>query len=209
MNGLTFPELEPKFVRHVFTLRTKEEIDSSSVEKVLTREFCFESQSFIYAQQPHESKVACVTHEHRGKTMPGVDALITNDPMVTLVIRTADCGPIFIYDPDHHAIGLVHSGRRGTELQILTHTIGAMQYQFVTDPSKLIVILGPCIRPPLYEVDFAAEIRHQAVLAGVKKFRDCRCNTAEDLERFYSYRMEKGNTGRHYSAIALVPRAKY
>ena len=57
-------------------------------------------------------------------------------------------------------------------------------------------VLGPCIRPPHYEVDIAAEIGRQADRAGLGNFIDCGLDTAADLSRFYSYRMELGKTGR-------------
>jgi copper oxidase (laccase) domain-containing protein len=65
------------------------------------------------------------------------------------------------------------------------------------------VVLGPCIRPPDYEVDFAREIQQQAKQAGVGLFHDSGLNTAADLSRFYSYRKEMGKTGR---MLALIVR---
>jgi copper oxidase (laccase) domain-containing protein len=62
-------------------------------------------------------------------------------------------------------------------------------------------VLGPCIRPPDYEIDFAAEIGHQAARAGVGNFIDCGLNTASDSARFYSYRKELGITGRMMALI--------
>ena len=64
-------------------------------------------------------------------------------------------------------------------------------------------MLGPCIRPPHYEVDFAGEIGRQAGRAGVGNFLDCGLDTAADLDRFYSYRLESGKTGR---MMALITR---
>ena len=61
--------------------------------------------------------------------------------------------------------------------------------------------LGPCIRPPDYEVDFASEISRQAARAGVGNFIDCGLNTASDPARFYSYRKELGKTGRMMALI--------
>ena len=66
-------------------------------------------------------------------------------------------------------------------------------------------VLGPCIRPPDYEVDFATTIAEQAKAAGVGAFFDCGCNTASDLERFYSYRKEHGTTGRMMALLTLDP----
>jgi copper oxidase (laccase) domain-containing protein len=78
-----------------------------------------------------------------------------------------------------------------------------MRREFGTKPEDLIVVLGPCIRPPDYEIDFAALIREQAGKAGVGEFHDEGENTACDLARHYSYRIEKGRTGR---MLALIMR---
>jgi len=63
--------------------------------------------------------------------------------------------------------------------------------------------LGPCIRPPDYEVDFARAIAEQAGRHGVGRFFDCGVNTASDLNLHYSYRIEQGKTGRMLATIQL------
>jgi copper oxidase (laccase) domain-containing protein len=67
----------------------------------------------------------------------------------------------------------------------------------------MLALLGPCIRPPYYDVDFASEIIRQLRLEKVGKVVDSGLCTAADLKRFYSYRAEKGQTGRHFAAFAL------
>ena len=64
-------------------------------------------------------------------------------------------------------------------------------------------MLSPCIRPPYYEVDFAQSIVAQIRAEKVSKIYDDGENTGSDLERFYSYRMEKGRTGRMLAYLAL------
>jgi copper oxidase (laccase) domain-containing protein len=71
-----------------------------------------------------------------------------------------------------------------------------MTREYGADPADIVAQLSPCIRPPQYEVDFAAEIIRQLRRAGVRHVADSGANTAADLERYYSYRMEKGRTGR-------------
>lgn len=135
--------------------------------------------------------------------MAGVDGLITNQSGHTLAIYVADCGPIWLADAKSGAIGLLHSGKKGTEGNILTAGLAAMEREFGTRPEDVTAVLGPCIRPPHYEIDFAAEIGRQAEAAGITEFSDCGLDTAADLARFYSYRMEKGKTGR---MMALITR---
>jgi copper oxidase (laccase) domain-containing protein len=63
--------------------------------------------------------------------------------------------------------------------------------------------LGPCIRPPHYEIDFAAEIERQAHACGVRQYHDCGICTASHLDRYYSYRAEKGKTGRMWAVFMI------
>jgi copper oxidase (laccase) domain-containing protein len=77
--------------------------------------------------------------------------------------------------------------------------------RFGSDPANMIVQLSPCIRPPHYEVDFAAEISRQCRTLGVQQLHDSGTCTACDLGRYYSYRAEKGKTGRMLAMIGLHP----
>jgi len=68
------------------------------------------------------------------------------------------------------------------------------------------VQLSPCIRPPSYEVDFAAGIRAQCLESGIRPehLHDCGICTSTDLQRFYSYRVEMGKTGRMLALLGRV-----
>jgi polyphenol oxidase len=163
----------------------------------------FGSREFHTARQVHGGRVAVIEQGSVSET-PGVDGLLTQDAGALLGIYVADCCAIFLVDTRRPAIGLVHSGRKGTEQNIAGAAVRRMSEQFGTDPTDLIVQLSPCIRPPYYEVDFAAEIQSQLHAAGVTKVFDTGENTGADLERFYSYRMEKGRTGRMLALLALA-----
>ena len=102
------------------------------------------------------------------------------------------------------AIGLVHSGKKGTERAIVPKAIQQMREHFGSDPAELIVQLSPCIRPPHYEIDFAAKIIEQCRAAGAKNIHDPGVCTACDIDRYYSYRAEKGKTGRMLALLGLV-----
>lgn len=133
--------------------------------------------------------------------VPGVDGLITRETGSILAIYVADCGAIWLADRKTGAIGLLHSGKKGTESNIFQHALEQMARHFGSRPEDVTAVLGPCIRPPDYDVDFAAQIGNQAALAGVGNFIDCGLNTASDPERFYSYRKELGKTGRMMALI--------
>ena len=154
------------------------------------------------AEQVHEAEVAVVTEENRialsQSSAAGVDGFVTATPQAALGIYVADCGAVFLADPVRRAVGLVHSGKNGTKLGITVRAIELMGEHFESRPEDLVVVLGPCIRPPAYEIDFAADIRRQCLDAGVPpaQYHDSGQCTSSNLELYYSYRMEKGKTGR-------------
>lgn len=157
------------------------------------------------AEQIHGAEVAIVRENDSTRLWPGVDGLITPDPDVLLGIYVADCGAVYVVDPVKHVLGLLHSGKKGTEKNITGKAITLMQTTFGSDPYDLHVVLAPCIRPPAYEVDFASQIRAQVLDVGVpqEQFQDSGICTSSNLQQYYSYRLEKGATGR---MLALLGR---
>lgn len=159
------------------------------------------------AEQVHGNAVAVVPGAERIlapdglSVVPGVDGLVTARSGVVLAIYVADCGAIWLADRKTGAIGLLHSGRKGTEGNIFGVALETMAREFGTDPRDVVAVLSPCIRPPDYEVDIPNAISDQAAAAGVGNFIDCGLNTASDLSRFYSYRKELGKTGRMMALI--------
>lgn len=199
-------------ITHAFTLRepgldvqTDRETALGRLEKThadLRRELGLADRAFVTAQQVHGAEVVRVTAANAAQ-QPVADGLITNDPRVCLGIYVADCGAVYIVDPVRRAIGLLHSGRKGSEQGITRVAIEKMQSEFGSNPRDLIVQLGPCIRPPHYEIDFAQQILADARAAGVLEVHDCATCTACDPERYYSYRRELGKTGRMLALLAL------
>ena len=159
------------------------------------------------AEQIHGCEVAVVptaeeiTAADGLPVIPEADGLITVESNQVLGIYVADCGAIWLADKRTGAIGLLHSGKKGTEGNILGEAVELMQKRFGSNPKDIIAVLSPCIRPPHYEIDFAADIERQAQASGIGNYVDCGLDTAADLERFYSYRMEKGQTGRMMAMI--------
>jgi polyphenol oxidase len=165
------------------------------------------------AQQIHGNKIAVLDPEscsgsrvgREGREFPACDGIITNQRGIVLGVYVADCCAVYVVDPKTPVIGLVHSGRKGTELGVVPNAIKQMIDRFGSDPANMIVQLSPCIRPPHYEVDFAAEIVRRCRALGVKMIHDSAVCTACDLKRYYSYRAEKGKTGRMLALIGLNP----
>jgi copper oxidase (laccase) domain-containing protein len=161
------------------------------------------SRCLVTAEQVHGAGVAIVDAS-TPVPVAAVDGLITAAPDVCLGIHVADCGPVYLVDPERRVIALLHSGRKGTEQAITSVAIRRMVEVFGSDPARIICQLGPCIRPPLYEVDFAAAITEQARAAGLREVHDCRTCTGANVDRYYSYRVEKGRTGRLLALLALT-----
>ena len=159
---------------------------------------------FITAQQVHGARVIAVEGALESRCFDDCDGLITSQPGVCLGIYVADCCAVFLVDSARKAIGLVHSGKKGTELGIVSNAIQMMCEKFGSSPADLMVQLSPCIRPPHYELDFAATIVQQCRSAGVTAVNDCGVCTACDLDRYYSYRAEKGRTGRMLAFLSLA-----
>ncbi len=162
----------------------------------------FAPGSMATAEQVHGGHVAVVRGAGRHDA---VDALVTNVPGLALGVYVADCAAVYMADRHGRAIGLAHSGRAGTAANITGRTIDLLRAEFGVEPSDLVVHISPCIRPPLYETDFAADILAQARAAGVAGVRDDGICTGSDLDRYYSYRVERGKTGRMLAALSLTP----
>jgi len=109
--------------------------------------------------QSHGNRVALVTKDDRGLGgwppevgAHDVDALVTNLPGILLGITIADCLPIFLLDPVRNAVGVVHSGWRGTAGCIVRNTIALMREQYRSDPEDVYAAIGPGICGKCYEV---------------------------------------------------------
>ncbi len=202
MKSLRFPGLTQRGLPHFFTLRHPIPLESIHLSGELQGEGF--PAAMVSAEQVHGAGVAKVGRGDAGQIIPQADALISSETGISLVVRVADCGPVWLHCAKTGAVGLVHSGRKGTEQGIVPATIRAMKKEFGADPARMLGLLGPCIRPPHYDVNFAGEIARQMKAEGVAEIVDSGLCTASDPERFYSYRREKGQTGRHFAVLAKM-----
>lgn len=112
----------------------------------------------VTSDQTHTTNVRPVGKEDLGKgiTRPrdykDVDGMITDQPGVLLVTFYADCVPLYFVDPVHKAIGLSHSGWRGTVGRMGQATVEAMEKSFGSQPKDLLCAIGPSICQDCYEV---------------------------------------------------------
>lgn len=126
------------------------------------RRFChaigITPEQVVCTDQTHTANVREADHSHCGegvtkpKTWTDVDGLVTNEPGVALCTSFADCVPLYFYDPVHHAIGLSHSGWRGTVAQIGAVTIHKMAELYDSKAKDILAAIGPSICQDCYEV---------------------------------------------------------
>ncbi len=96
--------------------------------------------------------MAVVKEEDRGGRFPDTDGMVTDVPGICLVTFYADCVPLFFVDPVHGAIGLSHSGWRGTVGRMGKVTLQLMEQKYGTDPEQVVAAIGPSICQDCYEV---------------------------------------------------------
>ena len=174
---LAFPALEElDFVKHAFTTRAggvsegvcaslnlsfsrgdAEEAVRENFRRV-AEELGVPEDRFVFTDQTHTDNIRVVTEADAGKglTRPkdyrDVDGLVTNVPGLVLSAFTADCVPVFLADPVHRAIGLVHSGWRGTAGRIAQKALRLMNEMYGTDPADVICAVAPSICHDCYEI---------------------------------------------------------
>ena len=197
----------------------------------------------VSAQQVHKDRIALVRKEDKSKGafmysngIAQTDALITDIPGIPLLMCYADCVPVFILDPVKKAIALIHSGRRGTELELVLKTLFKMKKIFETNPHSCLAAIFPSIGPCCYHMkeenkiddywlnedkyngeaiskqnksgrslDLKKANHLQLIKAGLQEkniFINEIC-TADHPELFFSYRRDKGNTGRMAAIFML------
>jgi len=161
------------------------------------------------------------------------DAILTDKPGLTLMMRFADCVPIMLYDPVRKATGIAHAGWMGTVRGTVRSAVEAMQRHYGSRPADIYAAIGPSIGPDHYEIgpdvviqvkqafgsyasrlltvsgesikfDLWAANRQILEHAGVRHIEVAGLCTACHTEDWYSHRAEKGRTGRFGAIIALI-----
>ena len=115
-------------------------------------------EDMVLSDQTHTTKVRVITEEDRGKGIlrpqdySDVDGMITNVPGIVLVTSYADCVPLYFVDPVRKAIGLSHSGWKGTVGHIGQKTVWKMHEVYGSEPKDIVAAIGPSICQSCYEV---------------------------------------------------------
>ncbi|MCL4432977.1 MAG: peptidoglycan editing factor PgeF [Epsilonproteobacteria bacterium] len=200
---------------------------------ILADRLGYDPKSLIHMHQIHSNIIIPVNSTMNFDTVPQCDALITNHTNIPLMVMSADCTPILLYDPVNHAIGAVHAGRAGALNRILPLTLEAMQKNYNTALSDIQIVFGPSIQGCCYEINetIAHEVKekgYEDALLWRKEKVSLDVNTilhmqlkalgitSEQIEsinqctacnshNFFSYRADSQHTGRIAGVIFLRP----
>ena len=139
--------------------------------KALCKLLKISGDRLVMPHQVHATGIAQIgrtffrlSDEVRRQVLEGVDALMTNLPGVCIGVSTADCIPIILYDPEHRAASVVHSGWRGTVADIAGVAVTSMQMAYHSRPEVLKAVIGPGISLANFEV--GDEVYEQFTAAG-------------------------------------------
>lgn len=186
----------------------------------------FDLNAVGYLKQTHSDEVVFYD-----SIVKDGDALITDKPNIAIGVFTADCVPVLIYDKKNKIIAAVHSGWKGTLMQIVSKTILTMRDTYKISLDDIIVYIGPHNRSccyefgqealkQFYEVDIYKElniyingkldldkcIRSQLINIGLNEnnIQDVKiCTSCDDEYELFSYRKQKENCGRMFSFIFI------
>lgn len=181
-----------------------------------------------HSYQIHKDRILKVT---RCKAYEGYDALITINKNSFMSVTVADCTPVLIYDRKNQAVAAIHAGWKGTVADITAKTLQRMQLEFNTKPSDCYAYVGTCIDESSFEVgEKVAELFAYDFKKLVKKGRNVKffvdlkkanaaqlikCGVPENQievspystvlnnQDYFSYRKEKGKTGRMMALIGV------
>lgn len=208
--------------------------DSLENRKIFLRDLDINYQDLVCAKQVHGSQIKYVKDEDKGKgalsddsSIPDTDAFITDKKNLPLAIFTADCLPIFLYEPTIPAVGLIHAGWRSSKENIAAKTVQLMKEHFGILTENLYVGFGPAIRECCYKIekefsgfppsglirrnnhfylDLVGINKIQLLSLGVREINifDSKICTSCKNKEFFSYRKEGESCGRMMSVIMLL-----
>jgi YfiH family protein len=183
--------------------------------------------------QVHSAEVVC-TDSPRSPDTPHLeaDAILTDNPKVTLFMRFADCVPILLFDPIRRVVGLIHAGWQGTVKKVVSAAVKSMMESYGSRPVNVLAGIGPSIGVHHYSIGPEVTARVRQVFGedadlllpgqngavqfdlwaanrillervGVEQIEVANLCTACHLEDWYSHRGEKGQTGRFGVLVGL------
>jgi len=173
-----------------FTLNEASPFLTEAQKAYLSQQAGASVHALAWVKQTHGSTVVVVDEYFTSQPLKEADALITDKLNIPIAVRTADCLPIFIFDPAHKAVAVVHAGWKGTQQEIFKKTYLAMQAKYKTDIEDIFVAFGPAIRSCCYQVgqEFAGHFPNAVSLRDGKIFMDL---IKANRDQLYSLGMER------------------
>lgn len=180
--------------------------DIAANRKALCQLLKIGSDRLVMPHQVHTTGIAQIgqtffrlKEEVRHQVLEGIDALMTNIPGVCIGVSTADCIPVIIYDPEHHAASVVHSGWRGTVANIVGVAVTSMQMAYHARPEALKAVIGPGISLQNFEV--GDEVYDQFVVAGYPMEQVARRYEKWHIDLWQCCRLQLEETGLKHDNI--------
>lgn len=139
---------EPYCLNLSYSTGDKED-DVRKNREIFFRKIGISEEQVTFQKQIHSTNIK---YSERGQFIKDCDAIYTNKNDVFLAVSTADCIPVFLYEPGRRVVAAIHSGWRGTAGKIVTKTIEEMVKRFDINVSEVIAYIGPGISVRNYEV---------------------------------------------------------
>ena len=115
-----------------------------------------DSEELFFVKQVHGNRVFALDDSQQSVDQverEEADALITHLTGKPIAVLSADCVPVILYDPETHVAGVIHAGRKGTEMRIVSKTISIFSGSYGSHPKNMAMALGPAIGGCCYEVE--------------------------------------------------------
>ncbi|MBF6620208.1 MAG: laccase domain-containing protein [Patulibacter sp.] len=149
----------PQTGLNVGTRVADELADVVANREALFRAFDLPIERSVWCEQVHRTDVTVIEAGEAGRgsrndddVVTSTDAMVTDVVGIPLCVTLADCVPVVVYDPAHHALGLAHAGWGGTVRRLASRTLAVMGERYGTRPEDVLVGIGPSISPDDYEV---------------------------------------------------------
>lgn len=170
--------------------------------------FGFDPTRLVTVNQVHSSDILVID-----KPLPNIrafnqisaDGIVTDQKGLAIGVLTADCLPNLLFAPSIGVVGVIHAGRRGTLLGITERVIDTMVERFDVKPRDILAALGPCIGPCCYETDIRQANYTRLAEKGVLEENISTADICTSClkETFFSYRGNRGRTGRQLNFIMM------
>ncbi|MEE8205386.1 MAG: peptidoglycan editing factor PgeF [Nitrospinaceae bacterium] len=129
---------------------------SQQHRQLLLENLNIDSKELFFVKQVHGDRVFVLDDPQKSADQVEqveADALITHLTEKPIAVLTADCVPVILYDPAKHVVGVIHAGRKGTQMGIVSNTISIISKVYGSRPRDVVMALGPAIGGCCYEVD--------------------------------------------------------